>query len=860
MLEGSSHQLFNIKDLNKKKNSKINIENISPVIEKVEEYNSQSNEEQKIFSRHSLIRYEDNINRMHLKDSVIYKILYNLNDKDIIKNKTLIIRPTPLLNQFQRNSLNPKKSLKGITSIQNLFNKIKKTTPRKTNSSIKNKPKSSLTSSNNIINFNKKENDKNTIRDKRKTVAFLGLAIKKRSSHLLYHSPNYLENLKHFKRPIGIKKKTYKEKPNIPNNNSILQTIESMETNKKLNNNLIKTSFKHSGITIDNSRLSDEFRFSLLIKKNKIHLAKNISFKNTKINNVKKGTFIQNLMNESNIQEKENLLKKIKIYAFIQSICSIISILLCIIDIELYNNYSYHYIVEHKIDFDKFYLIKKRKINEKENIIRSINIIFSFLCLIMTFCIFFAKYNYNKKEIQKILNRRNRNLSNHQFTYNKNIQAKTNNETDQISKIIIRSIINFIFYPPKVNYIFHIYSNNISCIYPLNAFILLLSSFKLYNIYRCIFYFIPVTATIGKTICQKYNVKLDIRFMFKTFLSKHKLSFPFVLILIFIILNTILLRSLEKFSVDISLLQTNDPKILNYNYLINTNFNAYDTIWLYLTFITRNILGDIRPRTPLGKLLLFIIYILGSLFVCIMYFRLNYLIQFDRTNFQAYSKLQKLFLPENKENKASEVILSFILLKKYYSLHKIDEKEMETNNIHNEDDNNKKKRRRSFFDLKIDQLKEENILKYKQKKIFLLEVKFSFYLKLLTDINTYLDSYKVSRKQPLNMSSLFQNIENKMNDNLESISSKLSGMESIETIFENLKSNDNILLRKFQKLRTLDKSIISYLADVNNFLCNNYFCKIKNLKTDILLNKISLKKSKTRIIHNFKSSKIIKDQ
>ena len=110
------------------------------------------------------------------------------------------------------------------------------------------------------------------------------------------------------------------------------------------------------------------------------------------------------------------------------------------------------------------------------------------------------------------------------------------------------------------------------------------------------------------------------------------------------------------------------------------------------------------------------------------------------------------------------------------------------------------------------------------------------------------------------MSSLFQNIENKMNDNLESISSKLSGMESIETIFENLKSNDNILLRKFQKLRTLDKSIISYLADVNNFLCNNYFCKIKNLKTYILLNKISLKKSKTRIIHNFKSSKIIKDQ
>ena len=460
----------------------------------------------------------------------------------------------------------------------------------------------------------------------------------------------------------------------------------------------------------------------------------------------------------------------------------------------------------------------------------------------MTFCIFFAKYNYNKKEIKKILNRRNRNLSNHQFTYNNNNQAKTNNETDQISKIIIRSIINFIFYPPKVNCIFHTYSNNISCIYPLNAFILLLSSFKLYNIYRCIFYFIPVTATIGKTICQKYNVKLDIRFMFKTFLSKHKLNFPFVLIIIFLLLITILLRSIEKFSVDLSLLQTKDPKILNYNYLINNNFNIYDTVWLYLTFITRNILGDIKPRTPLGKLLIFIIYIFGSLFVCIMYFRLNYLIQFDRTSFQAYSKLKKLFLPENKENKASEVIFSFLLIKKYYSLHKINEKEMEKNNIPFENDNNK--RTRSFFHLKLNELREKNILKLKQKKIFFLEVKFSFYLKLLTDINIYLDSYKISRKEPLNMSSLFQNIENKMYDNLESISSKISGIESIDTIFDNLKSNDNVLLRKLQKIRTLDKSIISYLAEVNNFLCNNYFRKLKNLKTDILLNKISLKKVK----------------
>ena len=124
---------------------------------KVEEYNSQSNEEQKIFSRQSGIRIEDNINRTHLKDSVISKILYNLDDKDIIKNKTLIIKPTPLLNQFQRKNLHSRQSLKEIPSTKT--NNIKKDSPRKTASIIRNKPKLPLSSSSTKINIPKNINN-----------------------------------------------------------------------------------------------------------------------------------------------------------------------------------------------------------------------------------------------------------------------------------------------------------------------------------------------------------------------------------------------------------------------------------------------------------------------------------------------------------------------------------------------------------------------------------------------------------------------------------------------------------------------------------------------------------------------------
>ena len=89
--------------------------------------------------------------------------------------------------------------------------------------------------------------------------------------------------------------------------------------------------------------------------------------------------------------------------------------------------------------------------------------------------------------------------------------------------------------------------------------------------------------------------------------------------------------------------------------------------------------------------------------------------ELDRPSFQAYTQLEKLFLPENKENKASEVIFSFILLKKYYSKYNTVEMEKiisnkEKNNINNN------KRRKSILEFQINKLREKNILQLRQKK------------------------------------------------------------------------------------------------------------------------------------------------
>ena len=870
MLEASSHHNLNYQEFKKDKNKK-DLVNFSPVLEKLEEYTSQSIEEQKIQTKHSGTK--DKNNKQALKDSVISTILQGLDNKDNINNKninnknnisnisnlnrSLIVNKKKSLFNYPNKLQNfkAKKSLKQLPSTKKLFNLIEKTVPKKKASFniIKSNYKTSVPKipQNINVNFSRKDNNI-AIKSKRKTMAILFQ--KKRSSQTLNLLPNKFNEFINIKRNKEYKK-TLKEKNNyrvvdsLNNNNPTYITVE---TNQKLISNLSKPIKKQSGLS--NSRLSDDFRFSSLIKKNKIQIVKGFSFKSKLNNNEKKITYIQSMLDDPNIKEKEDLIERIKIYAFIQSVSSLISILLNIIDIELFNKYSYNYIINNKIEYNNFYEIGKREINSNENITRILNAVFSFICLIMTIFIFFAKYNFSKREEEKILNRKNKTLNSnlnfiHEFTYKNNLT----NQKASLSKLIIRSIINIIFYPPKLNCVFHSYSKDILCIYPINSFFLLFSSFKLYNIYRCIFYFIPVTATLGKSICQKHNVKLNVKFMFRTFLSNHRISFPFFIILILLILVSILLKSVERFSVDTSLYKSIESNEVNNKEILDQNLNLYDTLWLYLSILIKNPLCDLYPKTPFGKILLFIFYLFGSLFLCMIYYRLNDLMKLDRTSYQAYSKLKKLFQPENKENKASDVILAVILLKKYYSIYNIEEIKK---NIVNQESNPKK--RRTILDSEIDKLREKNVLVLKIKKLFFLRVKFVFFLKFFTDINNYIDNFKISRKHPLNISSMVQNIEGKMDDNLESINVKLSSIDSIDSIFERLKNNDNILLRKIQKIKKYDNSVMKYLAEILNYQFNNSGKKRKEFQTRIL-NGVSLKRSKTRLILNFKSCKSLKD-
>ena len=824
MLEGSSHHMLNYNDIKKERKSK-DLINFSPVLENIEEYESA---EEKGLNKQSNSKEEIKNNKEILKDSVITSILDGLDNKNNAHNKSLVIKPKSLFNKQKTRNL-PKKSLKQLSSAKKLLDIIgesKETEKKKISFNIvQPSPLSKIHA--NI----KSKKDNAILRNKRKTVA---LFYQKSTNQALNLSGNYndVENVKNTLRGNYL---TY-----------------GTDTNQKL---LAKPNKKYSGLSL--SRVSDDLRFTSLIKKNKIQLVKGFVLKSKSKNNEKKINFIKTLLDDPKIKERENLIKRIKIYSFIQSICSLVSILLSIIDTALFSKYSYDYAIKNNIEYKELYIIGERTINPNENITRLLNGIFSGICLIMTFFIFFAKFNFSKTKEDKILNKRNKSTNNnlnfiHEFIH------KHNNGTKQkslISKLILRSIINFIFYPPKVNYVYYYYANNILCIYPVNSLFLLICSLKLYNIYRCIFYFIPVTATLGKTLCEKYNVKLNVKFMFKTFLSNHKITFPFCILFILLILITIVLKSVEEFSVDMILYKNlesyaydNKTKII-----LDNNLNIYDTLWVYSSFLIRNPFGELYPRTPLGKILLFIFYILGSLFLCLIYYRLNNLMQLNRSSIQAYSKLQKLFQPDNKENKASDVILAVILLKKYNNLFSV--KEMKETFMNQEQMN---KKRKTIFDLEIFRLRQKKALIFRSKKIFFVRVKFVFFLKFFTDFKNYIDNFKTSRKHPVNISSMVQNLEGKLDENLESISVKLSSINSIDSIFERLKNNDCILMRKLQRLKNYDNYILAHLIDLVN--CQNSLNskKKKEFQTKIV-DRLSLKRSKTKMILNFKSCKSLKD-
>ena len=380
MKDISKEGLLN-KQIKNKKNSMISFESIS---EKQEESSNSSKKNSQIIKKKSTINNSKN----SIKKNDISKDLIDLNNLSLLKAK--------------RHTTNYLISSKKI---------------KKLNENIK----------------EEFDNEQNTIKKNVKMQSH-----KKRSEILLAKRISFQNDTFHFLTNHQMKTeealiKRSSSNMEVNNNymNNIAKTIlRKKRSNPKLVANLL-TAYKNNNSITDNSLLRKKKENI----KNTDYLAmkyfSNIKIKNTVLHKGKlnlkdhKNTHSSNLLferlKESYLYEKsEAVLFKLKIcYGFL-AIFSFISILLEIIDVIIFNKYSeefldkyYNITILNETNIDNYYFIENRKISNRENTIRTFNLIFSVLCFFLHLIIHFIKNNYDKQSNKRKKKR------NYYYNYNK---------------------------------------------------------------------------------------------------------------------------------------------------------------------------------------------------------------------------------------------------------------------------------------------------------------------------------------------------------------------------------------------------------------------------------------------------------
>jgi hypothetical protein len=218
----------------------------------------------------------------------------------------------------------------------------------------------------------------------------------------------------------------------------------------------------------------------------------------------------------------------------------------------LFNNKSLDYLKKtndnsfpfNSTNFESYYYINKRKISSRENSIRIFNGIFCFIFFAILKIIYILTNGIlenNKKHTKRerfnrmigpyYMKQRKKSLARNRFNkddikeknlnyekvkvinLNQNIGKEHFNSDMSMSKnrtrIIGVCIINLIFYPPSINKSFVGKYNNIIYIYSLNSLFLIISLYKITNIYKAIFYLSPLNNAFNKVICKSNLVNLN---------------------------------------------------------------------------------------------------------------------------------------------------------------------------------------------------------------------------------------------------------------------------------------------------------------------------------------------------------------
>ena len=720
-----------------------------------------------------------------------------------------------------------------------------------------------------IINNNLEEENKNKRKDIKKNSEIISKRISLQQDHF-FSFYNQLKNGDDFiKRGSsskiagndGLNKTILKEKKslNITINNLKLRSLPSLYgKNSSMQQNYSKV--KNKSANLSNSDLLDMKYFNSKKLKNTVLHKGQLSLHEQK--NMHSSNLFERLKESYLYEKSEALLFKIKICYGILAVFSFISILLEIADVILFNkkseeylNVNYNISIINETNIDNYYFIQNREISHKENSIRIVNLIFSILCFIVHLIIHFIKNNYDKQSKKK---KKNYYYHYYRYSHNKHKKRKTmkdqnniNNEShvkliifndgfasknfinkEEIVKLIFNSVISLIFFPPGINKVFIGIQNKIIYIYSLNGFFLIITFFKLINIYIAFYYLSPFNNLLYKTICSSNMVKMDFKFMFRLLSNFYPITFILVNSIIIFVVICILLYCIEYFSINI-----NNGILNNKGY--NDLKNFYNEIYLYSFFIIKNAHGYIKADTIIGTFVLLIGGTIGVFISSYFIYYINRIIEFKPEEQQAYTKLVKLLNPLNNEHKAANLLKIFLLVKKMnkdYQNIEEDYKIKKDNNIKNIIQRNFGIRKSNFNfapnerENSLTNMVDNFELKEKKKFLKYISTKFVLKAKLINECQNYKNNLLVARNNSLSFNDVLKTLGEKMNTNINQLNNKLETLIKNDQKFRNFMKFQENAIKKLKKIMGYEEYLINYLIEKNNNASMDYLRENKEMQ------------------------------
>ena len=703
--------------------------------------------------------------------------------------------------------------------------------------------------------------------------------------------------LKTLKRKIS--KKKIDKRNSMQDNGPMLSNVALFHINESsTNNSKLKNTYMNSFIQNNKSFNNQDNSFTRHYSHSKSSVfemqykkvKKKTTLKNITLdfNNKAQISIFDQIKNSDLYEKTEILLARIKIFYGILAIFSLLCIILNCADTILYNNKSLEYLTKNnnnsfifnKTIVESYYNINKRKISSRENSIRIFNGIFSFFCFGILLIIYMLtngilennkkhtkRERFNRMLDQYYMKQRKKSVSRNKFNADdfkdksinyekiKVINLNQDFERDDFSNdissannrinVIRNCIINLIFYPPIINKSFIGKYNNIIYIYSLNSIFLIISLYKITNIYRAIFYLSPLNNAFNKAICKSNLVNLNSRFMFKYSLNKFPLTFLVFNIIVIIITVCIVITCVEFFSFDIN------DNFWN-NIMENKSENVFNVFSAFFFFIIRNMHEEHCIKSCLGKSLLFLGGIAGMLISSYFIYFLNNSIKFSPEEQDAFLKLTKLLNPTNKENKAANLIKSVLFTKKIIidNQSTVREYKKRVEEVKKPTHQQRKPifQRENDFNFAFNRNSNTNIMGFnesqenaeKKKYIRYIGAIFFLRIKFIMECQNFSDDLKVARNSSLSFNDVLKTVGNKMDENMSQLNNKIEVLIKNDQKYFDLVKITSDVIKNIRKTRDYHKTLIQYFVDVHN----EYLKQMIELKKEEESNSALLSKEK----------------